>query len=92
MNTEASLCKHWRINDKKQLYKVISEKVETSLELVKIRLRLGFYLRPRNYESHALTTQPWTQDKSQIVASNEAENRCFEISSQHRDYNKSATK
>ena len=64
-----------------------------SLELLNIRLRLRFDLRPRNYESDALTTRPRTFNKSQTLATNKAENRCYEISTAtDRDYSKSATK
>ena len=74
-----------------------SEKLEISPELAKIRLRLGFYLRPRDYESHGLmnelTAQPQTLNKSQTRAANKTMNRCNEISNAtDRDYSKSATK
>ena len=55
------------------------------------RLRLEFDLRPRNYESHALTTQQRTLNTSQTLATNETENRCFEIANAtDRDYCKIA--
>ena len=44
-------------------------------------------LRPRNLESHALITQPRTLNKSQTLATNKAENRCYAISNiTDRDY------
>ena len=43
--------------------------MEISLELVKYQLRLGYDLQPRDYdESHSLTTQPRTLNRSQITA------------------------
>ena len=70
-----------------------SEKVEISLKLVKMRLRLRFDLRPRDYESQALTIQPRTLNNSQTITTNEAENRCLKISNAtDRHYSKSATK
>ena len=58
-----------------------------------MRLRFGFDLRPRNYESHVLITQPQTLNKSQTLAKKEAENRCYEISNAtDRDYSESVTK
>ena len=59
------------------------------MELVKIRLHLGFRLRPRENESHALTAQQRRLNKTQILAKNKAENRCFEFSNAtDRDYSK----
>ena len=54
---------------------VAKRKEEISLELVKIRLRLRFYLRPRDYETRALTTQPRTLNNPQTLATNKAENK-----------------
>ena len=51
----------WRDDDKKQLYKVQKEKVETSLEVVKNRISLGF--KPTTYRiwvSCTKTTRPRT--------------------------------
>ena len=52
----AALRKHKREYDKKQLKKM-QKQVEISLELIRNQLRLGFDVRTRNFESHALTTQ-----------------------------------
>ena len=52
----------------KQLYKRQKENLEISLKLVKIQLRLGFDQRSKDYESHALTTQPQTLNKPQTLA------------------------
>ena len=69
------------------------KKVEISFEFINTQLRHGFDLRPRDYKSHALTTQPRTLIKSQILATNKAENRCYEISmATDSDYRKSAAK
>ena len=47
-------------------------------------------LRSRYYASHILTTQPRTLNKSQTLATNKAENRCYDISNAaDRDYSKS---
>ena len=49
--------------------------------------------RPRNYESPALTTQPWTLCLSQTLATRKSENRCYEIFyATDRDYSKIAHK
>ena len=54
---------------------------------------LGDLLRPEDFESHTLTTQPLTLNGSQTLAKNKAENRCYKISNAlDRDYRKSATK
>ena len=64
-----------------------------SLELIKIWLCLGFDVRSRDYDSHALTTQSRTLNKLQRLASNKAENRCYEIfNTTDLDYSKKATK
>ena len=47
----------------------------------------------KEYETHTLTTQPWTLKKSQTLAKNKAENTCYEISyAKDRDYGKNDTK
>ena len=54
---------------------------------------LGDLLRPEDFESHTLTTQPLTLNGSQTLVTNKAENRCYKISNAlDRDYRKSATK
>ena len=59
----------------------------------KTRQRIGFDLRPGDYESHALTTQRRTLNKSQTLATNKAEDKFYEISNATAcDYSKIATK
>ena len=67
--------------------------VEISVELVKTWQCLGFDLRPKDFESHALSTQPRTQNYTQTLVTNKAESRCYEISNAtDRDDSKKATK
>ena len=58
--TPAELQKHFKYFEHRGETR---EKIELRLELVKIRLRLGLDLRPRDYASRALNTQPRTQNK-----------------------------
>ena len=48
---------------KSSFIKFKKESAEISLELVNNRLPQGFDLRPKDYESHTLTTQPRTLNK-----------------------------
>ena len=69
------------------------EKLEKRFVIVCVPLRLRFDLRPRDYDSHALTTQPRTLNKLQTLAINEADNRYYETAyATDRHYIKSATK
>ena len=52
-----------------------NKKAEIGLELVKIRLRIGFDMRPTDYESHTLTAEPRTLNTSD-TSHKKAENRC----------------
>ena len=83
---------HYREHDKKQLYKVKQEKLEINLEL-EIQLRLIFDQRPKNYVFHTKNTRLRTLKNSHTLATNKAENRCYENSNAtDRDYSKSTTK
>ena len=91
--SESGLRKHWREHEKSSSLKYNKKKKELSLEVVRIQLRLGFDLRPRSYESHALITQPRTLNTSQTKATKKAENRYYESSNAtERDYRQSTTK
>ena len=60
---------------------------------MEIRIYLGFHLRPRDYESHALTTQPRTLNKSKTLATVKAEDIFYAMSNAtDRQYSKCATK
>ena len=60
---------------------------------MKTQQSLGFDMRPRGCQSHALTTQPPTQNISEKLSRNEAKNKCYErFNASDRDYSKSATK
>ena len=57
------------------------------------RTRTYDLLRHRNYESHALPTKPRTINLLQTLATNKAENRCYETSNAtDRDYSKNVHK
>ena len=60
---------------------------------MKTQQRLGFDMRPRGCQSHALFTQPTAQIISEKLARNEAKNKCYErFNASDRDYSKSANK
>ena len=60
---------------------------------MKTQQRLGSDMRPRGCQSHALTTQPTTQNISEKLARKEAKNKCYErFNASDSFYSKSASK